>query len=316
MCPETTIVVDNVTKTFGRITALKDVSFTVQQGDIFGFLGPNGSGKSTLIRVLCGMLALNGGRASVLGFDCERETEQVKRRIGYMPQRFALYPDLTVRENMELYGSLYGLKRDDLRARIEKVGGWLELLQYSRQLSGTLSGGWKQRLSLACSLLHDPPVIFLDEPTSGVDPVARAELWTILLELAAQGKTLFITTHYMDEAGRCNRLGYVYFSRLLALGTAEELTQLPVVTPPGTRWIEFVYPSAAQQLSALLKLPHVLKGTVFGNNAHLLVDASVPDAELNRIFNEAAGITISVMDARATLEDVFVALTKEREQRV
>ncbi len=316
MSRKATVVVDSITKVFGPITALKDVSFEISAGDIFGILGPNGSGKSTLIRVLCGMLAPTGGTASVLGFDCVREAEQVKCRIGYMPQRFALYPDLTVRENMEFYGSLYGMGRGKLRAQMNAVMERLSLAQFQRQLAGTLSGGWKQRLSLACAMLHDPPVVFLDEPTSGIDPVSRAEMWEILLELAGEGKTLFMSTHYMDEAERCNLLGYVYFSRLLALGTTEELVAMPVVTPAGARWVEFFYPGAAQRLHDVLAQPGVLKGTVYGNNVHLLVRAEHGDEELGQNLARLLGMQIAVRPARPTLSDVFVALTKESKEGV
>ncbi len=312
----TTISINEVTKIFGPITALKDVTFDVSAGDIFGFMGPNGSGKSTLIRVLCGMLAPTGGSASVLGYDCARQPDEVKQRIGYMPQRFSLYPDLTVRENMQLYGSLYGVFGDELRGRIAKVMERLSLAQFQRQLAGTLSGGWKQRLSLACAILHDPPVVFLDEPTSGIDPVSRSQMWEILLELAGQGKTLFITTHYMDEAARCNRLGYIYFARVLALGTTEELVALPAVTPEGTRWVEFLYPGAARRLSDILAQPGVLDGTVFGNNVHLQVQAALSDGELGRCFSELLGEEVSVNPARPTLSDVFVALTGESKRDV
>jgi len=316
MSAGTTISINEVTRVFGPITALKDVTFDVAAGDIFGFLGPNGSGKSTLIRVLCGMLAPSSGSASVLGYDCARQPDQVKRHIGYMPQRFSLYPDLTVRENMQLYGSLYGVFGESLRAQIADIMERLSLAQFQRQLAGTLSGGWKQRLSLACAILHDPPVIFLDEPTSGIDPVSRAEMWEILLQLAGEGKTLFITTHYMDEAERCNRLGYIYFAHVLALGTTEELVALPVVTPEGTRWVEFLYPGAARQLHRILAQPGVLGGTVFGNNVHLQVQAALGDGELTRSFSKLLGEEVSVTPARPTLSDVFVALTGERERDV
>jgi len=313
---EATISVDSITRTFGPITALKEVSFEVLTGDIFGFLGPNGSGKSTLIRILCGMLAPTGGSASVLGFDSAKEPEQVKRRIGYVPQRFSLYPDLTVSENMQFYASLYGLRGQQLHERIGEVQERMQLSQFSDQLAGTLSGGWKQRLSLACAMPHNPQVIFLDEPTAGIDPVARSEMWDILLKLAGEGKTLFVTTHYMDEAERCNRLGYVYFSRLLALGTTEDLLSLPVVTPQGARWVEFFHPGAAQQLPRLLELPPVLKGTVYGNTAHLQVRSDISDAELARMLAGLLESEVALRAAHPTLSDVFVALTREADAHV
>ncbi|APZ92427.1 ABC transporter permease [Fuerstiella marisgermanici] len=307
------IEVDGLTRRFGTFTAVRDVRFQVERGSIFGLLGPNGSGKSTIIRMLCGVLSPSDGRASVLGFDAATEAEQIKRRIGYMSQKFSLYTDLSVRENLHFYGRIYGLDPIRLQRRFDDVVELTGIGDRLDQLAGTLSGGWKQRLALAGSLIHEPDVIFLDEPTAGIDPVARRQLWDLLFELSGKGVTLFVTTHYMDEAERCTDVGYIYNSRLLVCGKPDELKQLPDVTPTGTQRWELEVNHPATHLQQLRSLEGVRDATLFGQTIHVLSDdATSPPTMIDHL-----GLPPSEVEARSitpSLEDVFVTLSRAAER--
>ncbi|PYQ17178.1 MAG: multidrug ABC transporter ATP-binding protein [Acidobacteria bacterium] len=305
------IEVRQVSRDFGKVRALDKVSLAVPKGEIYGLLGPNGSGKSTLIRILCGLLAPTEGEATVDGLDVRRQGEEIRRRIGYVPQKFSLYEDLTALENLDFFASVYGLQGGHRDERREWAIGLTGLDPYRDRLAAHLSGGWKQRLALAAALMHQPRVLFLDEPTAGIDPVARRELWNLLFQLAAEDVTLVVTTHYMDEAERCGTVGYLYMSKMLVQGKPGELTRRPEVTPTGMRRVEA---DCDQGVAAVMgfarSLPYVDDVTIFGNSLHLLVHAAVGDEQIARDLESAAGAAVRVRPIDASLEDVFVRLTR------
>ena len=303
---------EGLTKRFGHFTAVDHVSFSVGKGSIFGFLGPNGSGKSTVIRMLCGLLEPSDGRATIAGFDVVRETAKIKSLIGYMSQKFSLYDELTVHENLTFYSRLYGLRGTALVTRRNELIAMTHLEPYLNRRAALLSGGWRQRLAMACSLVHKPSVLFLDEPTAGIDPVARRELWDLLFEFSSQGITLFVTTHYMDEAERCSHVGYIYMSKLVVCGEPDDLKQLPVVNPPGTRRIDVTCDHVTIGLQAVRRLPGVRTATVFGQSMHLLVDEGMSEQVIRAKLAEVGIPQADIRPIAPSLEDVFVALTNNR----
>jgi ABC-2 type transport system ATP-binding protein len=329
---------EHLTIRFGAFTAVHDVSFHLDRGELFGFLGPNGSGKTTIIRALCGLIPLTSGNATILGMDVRQHAADIKQHVGYMSQKFGLYEDLTVQENLNFYAAAYGLTPSAAKQRIAELLDLTSLHPYFTRRVAQLSGGWKQRLALACAIIHSPEVVFLDEPTAGIDPVARRSLWDLFFQLSGQGVTFFVTTHYMDEAERCGRLGYIYMSKLIALGSVADLQQLPDANPPGTSRLELEaqtlearaldarshdarfpdarFPDAqaleAQTLEApavsvllpqLRQFPGVREATIFGRAIHALVQTdSIPALQ-------AAFPQLSLRTIQPSLEDIFVTLT-------
>jgi ABC-2 type transport system ATP-binding protein len=303
------ISAQNLVRRFGSFTAVNDVSFRVEKGEIFGFLGPNGSGKTTVIKMLTGLLPLSGGDASVLGIDVRKDPETVRENIGYMSQNFSLYSDLTVTENLTFYGRIYGLSNDRLRKRMDDIVQLNGLSPYMNRLAAQLSGGWKQRLALGCAMLHEPKLIFLDEPTAGIDPVARRQLWDLLFELSAHGITFFVTTHYMDEAERCSHVAYIYYGRLIADGTPDSLRELPDVQPPGTYRVEITTPEVTRALRIARTIPGIRSATIFGQSIHALINDDLALDHLREQLLKQGIVVAEIRPLAPSLEDVFVELT-------
>src|ERR1700675_1649485 len=272
---EAAISAEHLVRRFGDFVAVNDVSFRVEKGEIFGFLGPNGSGKTTVIKMLTGLLPLSGGEASVEGLNVRTDAERVRERICYMSQNFSLYPDLTVTENLTFYGRIYGLNPERLKRRMDEVIQLNGLDPYLNRLAAQLSGGWKQRLALGCAMLHEPKLLFLDEPTAGIDPVARRLLWDLLFELSGHGITFFVTTHYMDEAERCSHVAYIFFENLFPDGTPNSLRELPDLQPQGPIRVEITTPEVTRALRFARQVPGIRSATIFGQSIHALIDDHV-----------------------------------------
>jgi len=307
--PEVAISAEHLVRRFGTFTAVNDVSFEVKKGEIFGFLGPNGSGKTTVIKMLTGLLPLSGGAAQVEGLDVRTHSEEVRERIGYMSQKFSLYDDLTVAENLTFYGRIYSLSAERLKRRMNEIIELNGLGPYMNRLAAKLSGGWKQRLALGCAMLHEPKLLFLDEPTAGIDPVARRQLWDLLFELSGHGITFFVTTHYMDEAERCSHVAYIYYGKLIADGTPNSLRELPDVQPPGTLRVEITTPEVTRALKFARQLPGIRSATIFGQSIHALIDDHFDLHDLREQLLKEGIAVAEIRPLAPSLEDVFVELT-------
>ncbi|MFZ0301452.1 MAG: ABC transporter ATP-binding protein [Terracidiphilus sp.] len=300
------VVIENLVKRFGSFVAVDRLNLTVHKGEVFGFLGPNGAGKSTTIRMLCGLLKPSAGRAAVAGFDVARDPESVRQNIGYMSQKFSLYNDLKVIENLRLFAGLYSVPAKEVEERIAWTLEMSNLKGRESLVTRTLPGGWKQRLALGCAVLHRPPIIFLDEPTSGVDPVSRRRFWDLIQQMASQGVTVFVTTHYMEEAEYCNRLALIFRGKIVALGTPSELKRNSM---KGELLLVECEP-LGRALEALQSAPGVMDSAVFGNALHLSVEDAAGSAPHIDAFLRQCGFTPrKVEKIRPTLEDVFVSLT-------
>jgi ABC-2 type transport system ATP-binding protein len=307
---EITVQVSDLSRKFGDFTAVDHVSFNVKQGEIFGLLGPNGSGKTTTIRMITGLLAPTSGSAHVLGHDMSKEADVTQSKMGYMSQKFSLFPDLTVEENINLYGALYGLSTSLLEERKKWVLEMAGLRDKEKARPSELSGGWKQRLALGCTIIHSPEVIFLDEPTSGVDPLSRRSFWELIQELAAHGTTIFITTHYMDEAEHCHRLGLMYQGKLIALGSPLELK----TDRAKGELVEVVTSDFAQALELLSTDPRYHQVSLFGSAIHVAVaEAKTASLEIKHLL-ETGNVTVhSITRIPFAMEDVFLSLVEEQE---
>jgi ABC-2 type transport system ATP-binding protein len=300
------VVTEDLVKRFGEFVAVDRINLEVRKGEVFGFLGPNGAGKSTTIRMLCGLLTPTSGRARVAGYDVRREPESVRQNIGYMSQKFSLYNDLTVIENIRLFAGLYSVRASLLKKRIEWALEMANLKGQEHLTTATLPGGWKQRLALGCAVLHQPPVIFLDEPTSGVDPISRRQFWDLIHQMAEDGVTIFVTTHYMEEAEYCNRLALISHGVVAALGTPSELKRKSM---KGELLLVECEP-LGQAVEILQSAPGVIDAAVFGRALHLVVrDATAAIPQVKKYLMDHS-ITVGLIDKiHPTLEDVFVSLT-------
>jgi ABC-2 type transport system ATP-binding protein len=309
---EYAIVTTGLTKRFGKRVAVDRIDLKVREGEVYGFLGPNGAGKSTTIRMLCGILDPTDGEGSVLGFDIRKDQESIKERIGYMSQRFSLYEDLTVEENLEFYASIYGVPKPEWGPRIARMVRMADLTGRERDLAGTLSGGWKQRLALGCCIVHTPRLIFLDEPTAGVDPVSRRNFWDLIYRLAEEGTTIMVTTHYMDEAEHCDTLGFIYKGRLLVQGGPAEIkaTQLQ-----GQVWeVDCTLPGRG--LEILEMMGGVEEVVRYGRLLHLITSRDgLSEAGVAHAL-EQAGIQVRrVEGVPPSIEDIFVSFVGLDERR-
>jgi ABC-2 type transport system ATP-binding protein len=310
---EIIVEVKDLTKQFGMFKAVAGISFAVRRGEIFGFLGPNGAGKSTTIRMLCGLLAPSSGSGRVAGFDIVHEAEKIKTRIGYMSQKFSLYDELTVEENIDFYSGIYQLSRSKKIERKDWVLSMSGLRDRRSARTADLSGGWKQRLALGCAVLHEPPVLFLDEPTSGVDPNSRRQFWDLIYELSGQGVTVFVTTHYMEESEYCDRLGVIYRGEMIALGAPRELKTRHM--QEAVLEIECERPNEAMEL--VERLPEIKEAALFGRGLHAVARSAEAEPAIKAVKNALGGAGFGppkVERIVPTLEDVFVSLIEARDR--
>jgi ABC-2 type transport system ATP-binding protein len=305
------VIVENLEKRFGGFVAVNRVSFEVAKGEIFGFLGPNGAGKSTTIRILCGILAPTAGRGVVAGYDIHTESERIKANIGYMSQKFSLYQDLTVEENINFYSGIYCIPAELKEERKNWVLEMAGLKEHRRRPTALLSGGWKQRLALGCAILHQPPIVFLDEPTSGVDPISRRAFWDLIYDLAGKGVTVFVTTHYMDEAEYCDRLGLIYRGELVALGEPERLKRELMAEDVLEVYCE--HPETA--MGEIEQLPGVKEAALFGRGLHVVAaDGEAAAGEIRKLLSRDGRRIERIEKIVPSLEDVFVSLIEARDR--
>jgi ABC-2 type transport system ATP-binding protein len=305
---DSVVTVEGLTKKFGRFTAVDNLSFSIRRGEVFGFLGPNGAGKSTTIRMLCGLLAPTAGKAAVAGFDIGREPEDVRASIGYMSQKFSLYKDLTVGENIRFFGGVYGLEGDKLRARMADVIAMGGLAGFENALTGTLSGALQQRLALGCAIMHAPPVLFLDEPTSGIDPISRRMFWDIIRNMALRGVTILVTTHFLDEAELCDRLGFIAAGKFTAVGAPAEIKRNAVEED----LYEVVLPLFSGARETIAQIEGVRDVSYFGRNLHVFCRRGALSAgDLERELRARGLAPMSLRAISPRLEDAFIRLADE-----
>ncbi len=308
--PSHSVEVRELTKRFGKFTAVKRVSFYIPKGEIFGLLGPNGAGKTTTIRMLCGLMLPDEGAATVLGFDIARQPEEVKKHIGYMSQKFSLYNDLTAGENVSFYAAIYGVPKKEREKRVDELIEMSGLKGYERELTRNLSGAWRQRLALACAIVHNPPMLFLDEATAGVDPVSRREFWDLIYRLAGEGVSVLATTHYMDEADYCNTIGMMYEGQLVALASPDTLKdEMPGVL------VQVDCDRPGEAAGILQALPEVFIASLHGAQIHVTLRGSGEAEVVTRALNSAGFVVRSAETIQPSLEDVFISMVAQRREQ-
>lgn len=296
-----------LTKHFGKFTAVSEVNFYIPKGEIFGLLGPNGAGKTTTIRMLCGLMKPTSGRATVLGYDIAHQAEEIKRRIGYMSQKFSLYNDLTARENIDFYATVYRVPRSERGKRVQELLEMAGLKGHARQRTSDLSGAWRQRLALACAIVHNPPMLFLDEATAGVDPVSRREFWDLIYSMAAQGTSVLATTHYMDEAEYCNTIGMMYRGELIAVASPDTLKE----NAPG-KLVQIDCEDLIAAERVLDQLPEVVDAAVHGTVLHAALQDLDAIPQVMAALAEADILVHGIEAAQPSLEDVFIGMVAQR----
>lgn len=303
MTKENAVEVNEISKKFGTFTAVDRVTFSIPKGEIFGLLGPNGAGKTTTIRMLCGLLVPSSGSGRIMGFDVAKQPENVKSNLGYMSQKFSLYNDLTAVENLDFYARLYRLPQKIRSSRIDALIEMSGLNDHRNELTANLSGAWRQRLALACAIVHEPPMLFLDEPTAGVDPVSRREFWNLIYDLAGQGVSVLATTHYMDEAEYCNEIGLMYQSRLIALDDPDSLKE----NMPG-KLVEIDCDRPGEAINLFHTIPGVIDAAFYGTLLHVILESESFIDRIKEVLLEN-GITVSRIErVLPSLEDVFISM--------
>ncbi len=308
---ENAIEIRNMTKSFGDFTAVNNISFDVKKGEVFGFLGPNGSGKTTVIRMLLGLITPTSGIGKVLGHDVAKDSEPLRSKIGYMSQKFSLYEELTVEENLDFYAGTYNIPKDQIQAKKHKILEMADLVGKEQLIVSTLSGGWKQRLALGCSIIHEPQILLLDEPTGGVDPIARRQFWDIIYNLSRKGVTILVTTHYMDEAEHCGNIGFLYYGSILSLDTPGNLKKKVIQGDI----LEIRVNETLKAIDALKLHEEVTDASVYGAGIHALVKENLDPKVLEKYLAEQ-GLTVqSLKKVQPSLEDVFVFLVENEKRK-
>lgn len=308
---EYAIEIENLTKRFDKFVAVNNVSFNVKKGDVFGFLGPNGSGKTTVIRMIMGLISPTSGTGKVLGYDITTESEKIRSHIGYMSQKFSLYDDLTVDENLDFYAGVYCVPKDKIDKKKKEILEMADLIGKENMITSNLSGGWKQRLALGCSIIHEPDILLLDEPTGGVDPIARRQFWDIIYDLSKKGVTILVTTHYMDEAEHCNSIGFLYYGNILSLDTPNVMKEKII----DGDIVEIKVNNTLKSIELLKGKDYVRDASVYGSGIHVMTESDINLDELKEYIIENNIQVNSIKKVRPTLEDVFVFLVEKENKK-